>query len=455
MAAARSLVFAFLVCLSCLVYAQEANINNGGSSSVDANSYEIELAEENLFLDSTALYTEEEYQDMFAVFRKQYSKTYTPAEFGPAFQNFKRNLNYVTLKNQEKGIKTSFSLALNMYADLTPQAIQEGYTGLNFAAAPPDMPVNDTFADVDVSRLPASVDWRTRNAVTAVYNQGSCGGCWAFAASQALESITAIKTGDLTQLSKQQMIDCSTQNGGCKGGLPSWAFQWILSNGGLASEASYPYRGSQGTCNRGVRSSASLTGFMRVPSYNEAALMAAVAQQPIAIAVQSTQRSFSFYSGGVFDGECGTKYDHAVLLVGYGTDGGKPYWLVKNSWGPSWGERGYIRLARNPAGRGAGKCGITLLAAYPTTKGPMPSMTFQAAPETAEERLVTAPLPEAVDGCAPGQSGFVCYPRNCCPAYRMCHPDIESPVTFAPSGTTCYDGGIVFSNDPKCAGVRC
>jgi C1A family cysteine protease len=214
--------------------------------------------------------------------------------------------------------------------------------------------------------LASSLDWRQKNAVTPVKNQQQCGSCWSFSSTGSVEGAHAIKTGNLVSLSEQQLVDCSTAQGnqGCNGGLMDQAFQFIISNGGITSEAQYPYTATgPNTCQTNVTSVATISSFVDVTPGSETALMAAVNLGPVSIAIEADQECFQFYSGGVLsDPSCGTNLDHGVLVVGYGTDATskQDYWIVKNSWGASWGESGYIRLIR-----GTNECGIAQEPSYP------------------------------------------------------------------------------------------
>lgn len=199
---------------------------------------------------------------------------------------------------------------------------------------------------------------------------GYTGCCWAFSAVAAIEGINQLTTGKLASLSEQELVDCDIkgEDEGCNGGLMDDAFKFILQNHGIASEATYPYQGVDGKCSASKEAShaAKITGYEDVPANSEAALLKAVANQPVSVAIDAGGFDFQFYSSGVFTGQCGTELDHGVTAVGYGVSSdGTKYWLVKNSWGTGWGEGGYIMMQRDIAAK-EGLCGIAMEASYPT-----------------------------------------------------------------------------------------
>jgi C1A family cysteine protease len=219
--------------------------------------------------------------------------------------------------------------------------------------------------------LPDYVNWVELGAVTPVKNQGSCGSCWAFSTTGALEGAKFIKTGELVALSEQNLLDCDHTDLGCDGGLMDNAFKFDEKTGGLCSEADYPYLQRQGTCKTNCTDvpGTIVSTFLDVPPGDERSLLSALAMQPISVAIQASQFVFQFYKSGVLtDDSCGkaADVDHGVLAVGYGTDldTQAPYFLVKNSWGASWGDSGYVKLGRGSANE-FGMCAILKLASFP------------------------------------------------------------------------------------------
>jgi C1A family cysteine protease len=223
-----------------------------------------------------------------------------------------------------------------------------------------------------------AIDWTTKGAVTGVKDQGQCGSCWSFSTTGALEGAYFLKYGTLESFSEQNFVDCDNfKNGGrdmgCNGGLMDNAFNWAAKNGGVCTEKDYPYTSGatrkagdckQSTCDKVAN--VAPKSHTDVPTNSDDAMMSALTQQPVSIAIQADQKDFQLYKSGVFTGECGTQLDHGVLAVGYGTESGTDFYKVKNSWGTTWGDKGYILLGRGSEyNKGAGQCGMLMSASFP------------------------------------------------------------------------------------------
>jgi cathepsin L len=294
-------------------------------------------------------------------------KSYTSAtEMDYRMSVFAANVARIEAHN---GANHSWSMAVNKFADLTSDEFAARYIG-GFKSKPKSRSLRATnYAPLNTSANPTSVDWTTKGAVTPIKNQEQCGSCWAFSTTGSVEGAWFLSNGTLPELSEQQLVDCSTAEGnqGCNGGLMDDAFQYIITNKGITTEDAYPYSATgPNTCEAAKKPiAATLSGFKDVTPNSELALETAIVKQPVSVAVEADQSVFQFYSGGVMDSACGTQLDHGVLAVGYGTLGGKDYYLVKNSWGADWGLHGYILLARGAKFNPSGQCGIQMAASYP------------------------------------------------------------------------------------------
>lgn len=297
-------------------------------------------------------------------------KTYQPTERDYRETVYYNNLAKISAHNAGNH---SWTMGVNKFADLTADEFAAKYIG----GANPSLTrkralrgqAETPLTALNTTANPASVDWTTKGAVTAVKNQEQCGSCWAFSTTGSVESAWFLANGTLPELSEQQLVDCSTAEGnqGCNGGLMDYAFEYIIKNKGITTEAAYPYTatGPNACKAKGLPVAATLTSYKDVPVNSEVALETALVTQPVSVAVEADQSVFQFYTGGVMDSACGTQLDHGVLAVGYGTEGGKEYYKVKNSWGADWGAKGYILLARGTKFNPSGQCGIQMAASVP------------------------------------------------------------------------------------------
>ncbi|XP_038681702.1 senescence-specific cysteine protease SAG39-like [Tripterygium wilfordii] len=305
----------------------------------------------------------EQYQQWMS----QHGRVYkTDAEKEQRFKIFSENVARIEAFNMA-GNK-SYRLGINQFADLTNEEFRTSRNRFRGHLVSSKDVVS--FKYQNVTAIPSAMDWRRKGAVTPVKNQDKCGCCWAFSAVAAVEGITKLRTEKLISLSEQELVDCDVkgEDKGCNGGLMDDAFKFIIKNHGLTTERNYPYKGADGKCNtrRAANPAVKIKGYQNVPANNENALLNAVAHQPVSVAIDAGGFEFQFYFGGIFKGVCGNQLNHGVAAVGYGvTEDGTKYWLVKNSWGPEWGEKGYIRMQRD-VGHEGGLCGIAMMASYPT-----------------------------------------------------------------------------------------
>ena len=217
-------------------------------------------------------------------------------------------------------------------------------------------------------RQPASLDWRNKSVITPVKNQGTCGSCWSFSATGALESVWAIYSGSLESFSEQQLIDCSTSygNNACQGGEMTAAFEYVIDNG-ICLENDIPYLGKKLNCpEHKCNTIPHFSSCSLLDKGNQQQMMRYVQFNPLSVGIQADQPLFQFYKSGVITSpDCGTNVDHGVLIVGYGTEDGHDYWLIKNSWGPDWGDKGYVKIGRSDSNNDIGICGIASEVSFP------------------------------------------------------------------------------------------
>ncbi|KAJ7986972.1 hypothetical protein DPEC_G00333910 [Dallia pectoralis] len=298
--------------------------------------------------------------------RRDYSKS----EDGWRRTVWEKNLHDIAQHNLQHTLgEHSYRLGMNHFSDMTNEEFRRVMNGYRRTRG--KVHKRSVFMEPNFVHPPAAVDWRTKGYVTPVKDQGTCGSCWAFSSTGALEGQHFRKTGNLVSLSEQNLVDCSWPQGnqGCNGGLMDQAFQYIKENNGIESEESYPYVGEEGPCRYKHESSAANdTGFVDIPTGQEGALMSAVAAVgPVSVAIDASHKSIQFYQSGIYyEKDCSSELlDHGVLVVGYGFEGedvaGNRYWIIKNSWSDHWGDKGYIYIAKDMNNH----CGVATVASYP------------------------------------------------------------------------------------------
>ena len=315
---------------------------------------------------SVVLANESDDWHQFTRFQERFNKKYeTIVEFESRFQIFKENLRGIIQHNMDK--TQNFTMAVNQFTDLTQTEFKEKYVG-GLKSVEVGSYGCKSFSS-GASGLPDSIDWRAKGAVTSVKDQGQCGSCWTFSATGAAEGAWAISKGQLIDLSEQELVDCATGinygSHGCSGGQMEGAFKYLIEHG-QCTLASYPYTAKDGSCHS-CPAVAHFSSCSDVKPNDQLSLKAAVSKQPVAIAIEADTRYFQSYSSGVLtSSSCGTQLDHGVLIVGYGVENGQKYWLVKNSWSASWGENGYVKIARSDSTNDAGICGIAMDPSFPS-----------------------------------------------------------------------------------------
>ncbi|XP_010426325.1 PREDICTED: KDEL-tailed cysteine endopeptidase CEP3 [Camelina sativa] len=327
-------------------------------------------ASQGFDFDEKELETEESVWKLYERWRGHHSVSRASHEALKRFNVFRHNVLHVHRTNKKN---KPYKLKINRFADITHHEFRNSYAGSNvkhhrMLRGPKRG--SGRFMYENVTIVPSSVDWREKGAVTKVKNQQDCGSCWAFSTVAAVEGINKIRTNKLVSLSEQELVDCDTEeNQGCAGGLMEPAFEFIKNNGGIKTEETYPYDSNDVELCRAKYvdgETVTIDGHEHVADNDEEALLKAVAHQPVSVAIDAGSSDFQLYSEGVFTGECGTQLNHGVAIVGYGeTKNGTKYWIVRNSWGPEWGEEGYVRIERGIA-ENEGRCGIAMEASYPT-----------------------------------------------------------------------------------------
>lgn len=360
---------------------------------------------------------------------KQYQ---TSEERALRFELFSQTLDRVRSHNTKYAAgESSYFLSLNRFSDLTTKE-----KSVVFGAKKPTRPIEDLSLPppAPLASIPDSVDWRTQGKVTPIKDQGQCGSCWAFSAVGAMESIQAIannftwpQSGDNLGYSEMEVVSCTPDCFGCQGGWPRSAYNFIAGNGGIDSEADWPYFGGVDGCDpahRALELVATVKGYVNVTAGDEKALQQAISQQPVSIAVAANCDSFMSYGGGVLDNSCGDQesdIDHAIIAVGYNlkpSNGDAPYYIVKNSWGTGWGEKGYVRMAV-----GTNIDCIACEAIYPVAAAPLPPPApLEKCPDGTTDPKNPASCPQGSTCCCSHQSLFEkrCESTQCCLSSQTC-----------------------------------
>lgn len=308
--------------------------------------------------------------DDFIRYKNEFQKNYESiSELKLRFSYFQKNMRFIKESN---AMNKSYTLGWTSFTDWNNNEFKNY---VNMYKSPEFITCNESYYNNE--SYPIAIDWRNKGIVTNVKDQGWCGSCWAFSTTGSLEGLLGLAVKKTTSLSEEQLIDCSYNygNDGCNGGLIINSFAYVIANGGLCSEKAYPYDSSMfdyNTCLSYNCSSVPYTNIKKcytiIPK-NEAALGYYISHQPISAGIQADSMAFQNYVSGIFDDKDCYRgaINHAITIVGYNdTDKNSAYYILKNSWGEKWGEKGYMKLGRNPNGTDVGICGITLRSSYPS-----------------------------------------------------------------------------------------
>jgi cathepsin H len=320
------------------------------------------------FLNGNAPVGSEVFEKMWERFESQQGKNSPNSLKSIAYRKNIFATRVEDIISHNKDSSSSYKKGINKFSDMTEEEFNAHFH-LNQISEEQHCSATEQRQSLKAKNdAPDSYDWRDNAGVSPVKNQGKCGSCWTFSTVGALEAHSLIKYGSFDSLSEQQLVDCAGDydNFGCNGGLPSHAFEYISSVGGISTEAAYPYFGVDNKCSVDASTFAlGVTGgSFNITEGDEVSLKTALFEHgPVSIAFEVVN-GFSAYASGVYSSDVclNTTGDvnHAVLAVGYGTENGLDYWIVKNSWGADWGDKGFFKIAR-----GVNMCGVAVCNSFP------------------------------------------------------------------------------------------
>jgi len=268
-----------------------------------------------------------------------WNKTHdSSAIFNARYANFLANAKDIAERN--KGSRSA-TFGFTKFSDMSPREFKTKMTGFKpkNPIVPPSQRVN---LKRNVEQPSQNIDWAAAGKTTPIKNQQQCGSCWAFSATETIESAILIASGNVQGGAPQEIVDCDTNDQGCNGGDPAEAMQWVISQGGQDLESCYPYTAQDGTCNSAQCTPTNKISSTASVSQDESSIYTALQSMPPSICCDAS--AWQNYNGGVLDAsQCGDNVDHAIQLTGYNTGQGG-YWIVRNSWGADWGEQGFIWL---------------------------------------------------------------------------------------------------------------
>lgn len=419
------------------------------------------------------LLLEDRVSELFEQWKERHGKVYRHAqEAERRFENFRDNLKYIIEKSLNRKSRMEHVVGLNKFADMSNEEFREVYMS---KVKKPLSKKNTSERSreerkevIGTCETPSSLDWRKYGIVTGVKDQGQCGSCWSFSVTGAIEGLNALVTGDLISLSEQELVSCDLSNDGCYGGYMDYAFEWVISNGGIDTESDYPYTGVDDTCKISKEKAKAVTidGYTDIAE-EESALLCAVVKQPLSVGIHGSSKDFQLYTGGIYDGECSddpNDIDHAALIVGYGSQGDDDYWIVKNSWGTSWGIEGYIYIRRNTNLK-YGVCAINAMASYPTKESsspspypspdaPPPLQPSPSPPSPSPSPSPSPPKPTPPPPLPPPPKPTPPSPPNQCADYSYCPADETCCCMFEFFGYCFYYGCCEYKDGVCCAGTK-